>query len=44
MTVGLLRRSPNEGRSAAEMYGKKKPDRIVRDQCRDNTQQRGKGK
>lgn len=41
----MFGRSPNEGRSAAEMYGKKKPDRIVRDQCRDNDkQQRGKKK
>jgi hypothetical protein len=39
--MGILKRSPYEGRSAAELYGKKKPDQIVRDQC-NNDSTRGK--
>lgn len=43
--MGVFGRSPNEGRSAREMYGKKPVGKIVKDQCRDSDkQQRGKKK
>jgi len=32
------RKSPYEGRSAREIYGKDSPDKLVRKQCKDNAE------
>lgn len=40
----MFGKAKNEGRSAAEMYGKKSIDRIVRDQCKASTKTQKRGK